>query len=255
MSAGSAATPERARFAQLVACVWEICGVWYIILWLAGLAAISVFGWCYQSSVDNFQHERLLLLLSEIRSKTETDLQLGFDIGEERGVRQMLDNLMRKDASIQSIEIFDAGWISRHSTDLGAIGEPADDEWRRAASRSSAPYWTVQSENDTVLGLPLRGGFQEAVGHLVLVSQKSASQAALAHFDQVRKYLLAAFVVFLLLLLAAPFLVLKGYAQRVAEAESLFLTDDEAVSETVSRILCLRRRLEDAMRKVSRSAR
>lgn len=242
----------RIRGLRLAAYVWEIAGAWFIILWLAGVAAVGAFAWNYQEEIDGLRRERLLLFLSEIRDKAETDLQLGFDIGEDRGVRNMLDDLIRKDPSVRSIEIFDTEGVSRHSTDRGTTGETVSPEWRHAAQHFSGHYWTSQSETDATLGVPLRGSFREPVGHLAITYQPDAGGERIEAFKENAATVL---IVFLLAVLIAPFIAVAAYAREVAAAEDAFYTDDESRSPTVAMLSRIRRRLDDAMHKVGRRAR
>ena len=244
--------PGRSRSLRLAAYVWEVCGIWYIVLWLSGLVAIAAFGWSCQEEIDVQHRERLLLFLSEIRDKAETDLQLGFDIGEDRGIRQMLDNLIRKDATVRAIEIFDADWISRHSTDRGTTGEPVSEEWQRAAKRSSAHYWISTSETDATLGVPLRGAFREPVGHLAVTYQNTVGYSLVDSFKARAAIVL---IVFLACLLAAPFFVLRGYVREVDLKERALFASDESAFDAAGVVLRLRRRVDDTMRRVGRAAR
>jgi hypothetical protein len=120
---------------------------------------------------DAVRHERLILFLSELRETIETDVRLGFDIGEDRGAQARIDELLRKDPSLRSIELFDAVGLSRASTDKGTVGEQVPPDWMRAAGAATAatPFWITDSTaDDIVLGVPIKGGFGEVTGHIAV---------------------------------------------------------------------------------------
>jgi hypothetical protein len=158
--------------ARWLALTWEIAAIWTVVLMLGCVSAVWVFAGLRVAQEDAVRHERLILFLSGLREKIETDVRLGFDIGEDRGAQAQIDELLRKDHSLRSIELFDALGLSRASTDKGTVGEQVPADWMRAAGAAvaAAPFWTTDSSgaDDIVLGVPIKGGFGEVAGHIAV---------------------------------------------------------------------------------------
>jgi hypothetical protein len=157
--------------ARWLALTWEIAAIWTVVLILGCGSAVGVFASLRAVQDDAVRHERLILFLSELREKIETDVRLGFDIGEDRGAQAQIDELLRKDGSLRSIELFDALGLSRASTDKGTVGEQVPPDWLRVAGAATAatPFWTTDSSaDDIVLGVPIKGGFGEVAGHIAV---------------------------------------------------------------------------------------
>lgn len=238
---------------------WEVAAIWYVILVLACVSALSVFDAVRLAELDSVRRERLSLFLSELREKVETDLRLGFDLREDRGAQAKLDELIRKDSTLRSIEIFDSSGKSRASTDRGTIGETVSQEWLRAMSTSSGAFWTWSSDDEIVLGVPLKGGFGEIAGHIAVtyapLDRTAEADHGMGHRAQMP--LLAV----LLLVFFSPFLVTARYARSVERQEMALKgacqTGPDADTgdwvEAAQILSHTRRRLDTVMQQLDRS--
>jgi hypothetical protein len=238
---------------------WEVAAIWYVILVLACVSALSVFDAVRLAELDSVRRERLSLFLSELREKVETDLRLGFDLREDRGAQAKIDELIRKDSTLHSIEIFDPTGKSLASTDRGTIGETVSQEWLRAMSASSGMFWSWSSDEEIVLGVPLKGGFGEIAGHIAVtyapLDRTAEADHGIGHRGQVP--LLAV----LLLVFFSPFLVTARYARSVEQQEMLLKgecqpgpnADTRDWAEAAQVLSRTRRRLDTVMQQLDKS--
>jgi hypothetical protein len=238
---------------------WEIAAIWYIILVLACVSALSVFDAVRHAELDNVRRARLSLFLSELREKVETDLRLGFDLREDRGAQATMDELIRRDSTLRSIEIFDATGQSRASTDRGTVGEAVSQEWMRAMGASSDALWTWSSDDEIVLGVPLKGGFGEVAGHIAVTYAplEPMAQADSSIHNRGQLALLAV----LLLVFFLPFLVTAQYVRSVEQQELLLKGDATAGPDADTRdwaeaghiLTRTRQRLDSVMQQLDKS--
>lgn len=205
---------------------WELAAIWYVILVVACVAALSVFDSVRLAELDGVRRERLSLFLSELREKVETDIRLGFDLGEDRGGQAKIDELIRKDSTLRSIEIFDATGKSRASTDRGTIGEMVSQEWLRAMNASSGAFWTWSSDDEIVLGVPLKGGYGEVAGHIA-VTYAPLDRTTGTEPGMGRGGLVPLFAV-LLVVLFLPFWVTLRYVRSVEHQEMVLKDERQA---------------------------
>jgi hypothetical protein len=238
---------------------WEIAAIWYVILVLACVSAVSVFDAIRLAELDNVRRERLSLFLSELREKVETDLRLGFDLREDRGAQAKIDELIRKDSTLRAIEIFDSTGQSRASTDRGTIGETVSQDWLRAMGASPGTFWNWSSNDEIVLGVPLKGGFGEIAGQIAVTYAPLDRSAAVDSGTGHRAQMLLLMVLPLIFL--SPFLVIARYARSIEQQESFLngelQTDIEAGhrewSEAAQILSRTRSRLDSVMQQLDKS--
>lgn len=238
---------------------WEVAAIWYVILVVACVSALAVFDSARMAELDGVRRERLSLFLSDLREKIETDVRLGFDLSEDRGAQARIDELIRKDKSLRSIEIFDISGKSQANTDRGSIGESVSAEWLQAMNVTSSALWTFTTKDEVVLGLPVKGGFGEIAGQIAVTYAPLAHNSGNADIGQ-HKYLPPLFVV-LILIFFLPFLMTFHYV-RVIEHQELILTeerrsdldaDDLAWTNVANLTTALKSRLQSVMQQLDKS--
>lgn len=256
---GAASTGNLSFNIRWLGLTWEVAAIWYVILVLACVSALSVFEAVRLAELDSVRRERLSLFLSELREKVETDLRLGFDLREDRGAQAKIDELIRKDSTLRSIEIFDPTGKSRASTDRGTIGETVSQEWLRAISASSGALWTWSSEDEIVLGVPLKGGFGEVAGQIAVtyapLDRTAEAENGMGHQGQLPLLAVLSLVFF------APFAVTARYARSVEQQEMTLKgerptgldTNTRDWTEAAQILTHTRRRLDSVMQQLDKS--
>jgi hypothetical protein len=238
---------------------WEVAAIWYVILVVACVSALAVFDSARVAELDGVRRERLSLFLSDLREKIETDIRLGFDMGEDRGAQARIDELIRKDKSLRSIEIFDISGKSRANTDRGSIGESVSPEWLQAMNVTSSALWTFATKDEVVLGLPLKGGFGEISGQIAVTYAPLAHGTGNADIGH-HKNLGPLFVV-LILIFFLPFLVTFHYVCAIEHQELILTgerrngrnTDDLAWTNVANITTTVKSRLQSVMQQLDKS--
>lgn len=248
------ATPFKLRWLGLT---WEVAAIWYVLLLLACVSALAVFDSARMAELDGVRRERLSLFLSDLREKLETDIRLGFDLGEDRGAQAQIDDLIRKEPALRSIEIFDISGKSRANTDRGSIGETVSKDWLQVINVTSSAPWTWATQDEVVLGFPLKGGFGEISGQIAV------TYAPLQHdiTKLENEHGLVPLFLTLLLIFLFPFLATLPYARAVEHQERMLkgslqaggTSDDMAWTQAANITSGVRLRLESVMQQLDQS--
>ena len=236
---------------------WEVAAIWYVILVLACVSALAVFDSVRLAELDSVRRASLSLFLTDLREEVETDIRLGFTLNDDRGAQAKIDELIRKDKTLRSIEIFDVSGKSQANTDRGSIGETVAPEWMRAMNVSSSALWTLANNDEIVLGLPLKGGFGEISGQIAVTY-------APRHHDvggstPSHRHHLALLMLALLLIFAIPFFATIRYARSIEHQENILTgastdthhgEDDDVWMNAVHITTDTKRQLESVMQKL-----
>lgn len=151
--------------------ILEAAGPWWLVATAGMLVLLAALASVQRLEGQRLQDARLELTLQEVRERLEADLAIGFELGASSRAQPLLEDTLARDPSLLAVEVFDAGGVSLFSTDRGAIGEPVPPAWRAAVAQAghgdaTAGRWSVQGDDDTTLGLPIRGAFGEGAGHV-----------------------------------------------------------------------------------------
>lgn len=258
VSSYAASSGTMTFIARWLGLTWEIAAIWYVIVVLTCVSTLFVFNSVRLAEQNSARQERLSLFLSELREKVETDIRLGFDIGEDRGAQTKIDELIRKDNTLRSIEIFDVTGKSRASTDRGTIGETVPAEWLTTISASTGAFWALANAEELVLGVPLKGGFSEVAGHIAVTYAPITWTSGSNSFPDVSAFW--PFFLIFLLVFSLPFLVTLGYAKSVENQELVLkgerqAGDDPTTSlwkDATQTLLSTKQRLESVMQQLDR---
>lgn len=152
--------------------LWE-SGIGFLLCASLAVACVVVTGLSLQrQALQTVRDARLQLIMQEVREQLEGDLSIGLDLMESPRAQAALDAALVLDASLRAAEIFDPQGRSLFNSDRGLIGEPAPRDWLVAAQReSTASLWHSSAGLDSVVGLPIRGPFNEVLGQIALTAQ------------------------------------------------------------------------------------
>lgn len=162
-------SPPRLRQALGVAklrhgLLWEIGLPWLAVISLVCILAVMLVVSVQEAIVADSKRERFRVTLLEMREKLETDLALGFELGDDRGAQDRLEQMLAQDGLLQAVEIFDQRGMSLFNTDRGSIRERVPARW--LAQIEPGREWSVSDAEETVIGEPIRNAFGETVGYL-----------------------------------------------------------------------------------------
>lgn len=166
MSQASDCAPARVNFWACLEVGWRWWLVAVFTLALLGMLLLSA----QRTQALQLRQAQLEVALQQLRDRLEVNLALGFELGDNANAQALLEDLLAADASLLSIEVFDATAISLFSTDRGLIGEQVPGVWTRAAQTSQQQAWRVRGDDAFTMGLPVRGSFGEVTGQISITS-------------------------------------------------------------------------------------
>jgi hypothetical protein len=215
-----------------------------ILLPLA-LAIAAVFAIAFlvpEALTQRAQEARLLFRLETLRTATEANLALGLPVDEIPATQDLIERAERAEQDLLAIDVFASDGVTLYSTDLGVIGEPVPPAWRAATgSRSPDGRWSLHTEDQTLIGLPVRDDLGETVAEITSVTAAAVLGEPVA---ELRRTLigLALWLVPAALTLGA--LAAGGMARRLARpgiraAETLRDGGAEAAPGAPARRACL----------------
>ena len=118
---------------------------------------------------------RLGFLAHDLRSRIESGLDLGLDLGAMDNVQSIIEGAAAGDAKILAITVFDADGTVLYGAGSQAV-EPGAGQvpapWREAAERHAD--WRVDSPGVLVVGSRLTNDFGAAAGGVALVYSRAA---------------------------------------------------------------------------------
>ena len=166
----------------------------------------------FERTLTDFLSSRFEFELNDIRRRIETQLDLGIEFPDLQGVPEELDEYLRADKQILSIEVFDDTGIVLFSTDPSFVGDLVAEEWVNAwrISRSRG-VWSSLERDARVVGVPLRDNLGREVGSLALrYSREFFDDSVLAQAS--RLLIMGAFVVLVMIPLSilGALLLLRG---------------------------------------------
>lgn len=187
---------------------------------VALLCALSVVRLVGERTVA-LQLERIGLVATQLRDRIQPSLELGLPLHGLTFVQDLLVTERRRTSSILSIDVYDRAGRLLFSTDRGGIGDAIPEEWERARSAADA-LWSTARQDISVMGMPLRNGFEVPVGDVVLRYDRQAAVATTGGFDRLfAPALLAAAMAATFLAVAAWLLVRPRHAGLQAVARTL----------------------------------
>lgn len=103
--------------------VLESAGLWLLVL-LAGLALMLTMLLALQrTEAQLLRDARLALVLQEMRESVELELALGLDLADISQTRNLLENALRKDASLLSADVMNTRGVVAVQHRPGSVGE------------------------------------------------------------------------------------------------------------------------------------
>ena len=141
-----------------------------VVILAAGVAMTTVLSaHMFERTLSDFLTSRFEFQLNDIRQRIETQMDLGIELSHLQNVSVELDEYLRADEQILSIEVFDETGIVLFSTDPSFVGDLVTEEWVGAwrASRGRE-VWSDLERDARVVGVPLRDNLGRDVGSLAL---------------------------------------------------------------------------------------
>ncbi len=219
-----------------------------IITSFIGLSAVAIalvtfislhkFDQAFRSAIN----DRYAFVLEDVREALEAEMRVGLPLENLTNAANLLDDAQRRDASILSVEVFNASGRTVFSTDRSFLGDIVPDGWEQAAKQADGALWTVNEAEAVALGIGLRDMLNAPTGGLVLrfsVTQHADKIAGLEATALKRAAWLWAIgslaTIVIILMITRPlcryFLSLESTLASLVSAKS---TDFELIEESVN---------------------
>ena len=165
-------------------------------------AALSVH--MFERTLAEVLTSRFEFVLNDLRRKVETQMDLGLPLAGLQGVDSELEEYLRADDQLLSIEVFNDDGIVLFSTDPSFVGDLVAEEWILAwRAGRGLEVWSDLERDARVVGSPLRDNLGRNVGSIALrYSRRFFDDGVTA---QARRLLIVGVVA---VLLTAPFSIL-----------------------------------------------
>ncbi|MEC4720712.1 hypothetical protein RY831_16230 [Noviherbaspirillum sp. CPCC 100848] len=230
---------------------WTYCGAAAVPaagLMLCLLLVIAVIAFIARQESAHLQNNRADVILVDLQERLESDTALGFSLAEIEAAQPLLEKAILLDASIRAIEVMDERGVSLFNTDRGAIGEYAPASWllrlRESQSGGKSSGWSIDTDEERTLALPVRGSFGELQGYVAM------SFAASWQVDWTRFFLYSTLIA---LSTTALLIILTAWMAKARVERSLSRFEDEGSDENAMvMIRQARQRLDDALASLNR---
>ena len=101
-----------------------------VVILAAGVGMTTVLSaHMFERTLSDFLTSRFEFELNDVRQRIETQMDLGLALAELQSVPQELEEYLRADEQILSIEVFDDTGIVLFSTDPSFVGDLVTEEW------------------------------------------------------------------------------------------------------------------------------
>jgi len=149
-----------------------------VVILAAGVGMTTVLSaHMFERTLSDFLTSRFEFELNDIRQRIETQMDLGIALAELQSVPQELEEYLRADEQMLSIEVFDDTGIVLFSTDPSFVGDLVTEEWIAAWRTSRGQeVWSNLERDARAVGVPLRDNLGRNVGSLALRYSRN-------HFD------------------------------------------------------------------------
>ncbi len=176
-----------------------------VVILGAGVAMTAMLSMhMFERTLANFLTSRFEFELNDVRQRIETQMDFGIELADLPDVSEKLDEYLRTDDQILSIEVFDETGTVLFGTDPSFVEDLVAEEWVRAWSASrDGRVWSHLERDAGVVGVRLRDNLGRDVGSLALRYSRQFFDDTVA--DQTKRLLINGAVVVLAM---TPFSIL-----------------------------------------------
>ena len=143
----------------------------------------------FERTLADFLTSRFEFELNDLRQRIETQMDLGIELSDLPEVSEKLEEYLRTDDQILSIEVFDETGTVLFGTDPSFVGDLVGEEWVLAWRTSrDGRVWSDLERDAGVVGVPLRDNLGRDVGSLALRYSREFFDDSVA--DQAKRLLI-----------------------------------------------------------------
>jgi len=151
-----------------------------VCMFAIGMAALLNY-FKYKSTAEGLVQSRITVTGRSIEHSIQASLSLGLSFSELASLSGQLERERAADDLILGIDVFDTAGRPLYSTDRLRMGRQVPESWLAAAKRAGQSDWSVDSGDDTAVGISIKNNFGLTEGYLVMrYSREKVDRAAFA---------------------------------------------------------------------------
>jgi hypothetical protein len=122
----------------------------------------------FESVYSSQVQSRYSFVVFTIKKRVEDNLNLGFALRQLRQVQEVIEREKSRDSQILAVEVYDYRGEVLFDTDRGAIGTRVSDSLAEAIRSGMPQSFSVEDEDNLIVGLPLVNNLGKVEGGVVL---------------------------------------------------------------------------------------
>lgn len=125
--------------------------------------------------------DRLKFAIEDIKVSVEAGLSLGVPLGALGRTQEILEQNLKQDTAILSIEVFNRDGEVVFGTDRGFIGDLVSERWLEVWKRSPGRIWTMTESDALVVGANLSTSVGDSAGGVAVRYARAALAGPVDH--------------------------------------------------------------------------
>ncbi|CAK0776740.1 putative HAMP domain-containing protein [uncultured Gammaproteobacteria bacterium] len=113
-------------------------------------------------------HDRLEFAIENIQNSVEAGLNLGVPLATLGRTQEILEQQLKQEKAILSIEAFDHAGVVIFATDRSLIGDLVAEEWLEAPQRVRRRVWVISDPDALVVGAALANSVGQTAGGVAI---------------------------------------------------------------------------------------
>ncbi len=139
----------------------------------------------FETTLADLLNSRFQFVVGDIRDRIEVRMDLGLALNDLEGVSEELEEYLREDRDILSMEVFDESGTVLFSSDISLVGDLVSEQtvetWRENRGKD---WWSRLQIDAGLVGVPIRNNLSQDVGSLVLRFSREFLDSSIANQTQ-----------------------------------------------------------------------
>jgi hypothetical protein len=165
----------------------------------------------FERTFSDLAESRFAFMVRDLRTVTETGLDLGLDLSTMTNVQGIIEREAAKDDQILSIEVFDEQGVILYRTGQSIESPDVPTAWRDAMVATQTDEWRSVNDDALVVGTRLTNNFGSDVGGIALRRDRTQHDSVLARMlTNLSRAAIAMLVIMGIIALFSAFLLFRS---------------------------------------------